>query len=56
MDGLIIGYMAIFDDPLARAYGGNLELIWAQKMFFCLILREFCNFSVVYDFCRNFGF
>ena len=32
MDGPIIGYVRICDDPLT--HGGNLDPIWAQKMFF----------------------
>ena len=40
MDGLIKGYMT----P-----GGNLNPFWPQKMFFCLISQEFCDFSGTCD-------
>ena len=43
MDGPIIGYVRICDDPLT--HGGNLDPIWTQKMFFGVILQEFCDFS-----------
>ena len=32
MDGPIIGYVRICDDPLS--HGGNVDPIWIQKMFF----------------------
>ena len=32
IDGPIICYVRIYDDPLT--HGGNLDPIWAQKMFF----------------------
>ena len=47
MDGPIIGYVKICDDPLTD--GGNLEPICAQKMFLGLILQEFCDFSGIWD-------
>ena len=34
MDGLIIDYVRISDEPLT--HGGNLDPMWAQKMFFGL--------------------
>ena len=46
-DGPIIGYIRICDDPLT--HGGNLDPIWTQKMFFGLILQEFCDFSGTWD-------
>ena len=42
MDGPIISYVRICDDPLT--HGGNLDPFWAQRMFFCLFLQEFCDF------------
>ena len=47
MDGPIIDYVRICDDPLT--HGGNLDAIWAQKIFFPLILQEFCDFSGTWD-------
>ena len=35
------------DDLLT--HGGNLNSIWAQKIFFDLILQEFCYFSETWD-------
>ena len=49
MDGPIIGHMRICDDLLT--HGGNLDPIWAQKMFFDLILQGFCYFSGTWDLC-----
>ena len=42
MDSPTIGYVRICHDPLT--HGGNLEQIWANKMFFGLILQGFCDF------------
>ena len=47
MDGPIIGYVKICDDPLT--HGGNLDTIWAQRMFFELILQEFWDFCGTWD-------
>ena len=47
MDGPIIGYVRSCDDPLT--HGGNLDPIWAQKMFFGLILQGVCDFSGTWD-------
>ena len=47
MDGPIIGYVRICDDPLK--HGGNLDPICAQKMFSGLILQEFWDFSGTWD-------
>ena len=57
MDNSIIGYVRISDDLLT--HGGNSDPIWAQKMFFGLILQEFCDFYGTWklrSFYRNFGF
>ena len=35
------------NDPLT--HGGNLDTIWAQKMFFGLIFEEFCDFPGTWD-------
>ena len=42
MDGPIISYVRICDDPLT--HGGNLDTFCAQIMFFRLVLQEFCDF------------
>ena len=49
MDGPIIGYITICDDSLTHA--GNVDPIWTQKMFFGLILQEFCDFSGTWNLC-----
>ena len=49
MDGPIIDYVRICDDPLT--HGGIVDPIWAQKMFFGLILQQFCDFSGTRNLC-----
>lgn len=65
MDGHIIGYVRIFDDPLVRPHGGNLNSVWAQKcFFFCLILQKLTLFDTPKNaffaenliFSNTFGF
>ena len=48
MEGPIISYVRISDDPLAQSYGGNLDPICAPNIFY-LILQWF------YDFSRTWG-
>ena len=67
----IIGYVSIFNDPLAQPHGKNLDPIWASNFFFLffnfyLILQEFCDFSGTWNlhyliflrmqFFKNFWF
>ena len=47
MDGPIIDYVRLCDDPLT--HGGNLDPVWARKIFFRLILQEFFDFSGTWD-------
>ena len=47
MDGPIIDYVRISDESLA--HGGNLDPMWAQKMFFGLNFQEFRDFSRTWD-------
>ena len=54
MDGPIIGYVRISAYTLARPHGCNLDPIWAQKMFFCLILQGFCDFLPEIYFLRYY--
>ena len=42
MDGPIIGYVRICDDPLT--HGGNLDPICAQKCFWALFHKNFVIF------------
>ena len=49
MDGPIIGYVRISDNLLTRPQGGNLDQLWPQKIFFSLILQEFCDFFGTWD-------
>ena len=42
MDSLIIDYVRISDEPLT--HGGNLDPMWAQKMFFGLNFQELRDF------------
>ena len=46
-DGPTTGYVRICYDPLT--HGGNLEPILAHKMFFGLILQQFCDFSGTWE-------
>ena len=47
MDGPITDNVKICDDPLT--HGGNADPILDQKMFFGLVLQEFCDFPGTWD-------
>ena len=50
MEGPIIGYMRISDDPLAQSHGVNLDPICAPNLSF-LNLQELFDFPETWDLC-----
>ena len=52
MDGPIIGYIGISDDPLVPPQGAIQTQFAFPLNFFCLILQEFCDFFGIWDLHR----